>query len=104
MSSGDGRDAGPVLALEPLSTTWPSNYRHLQPPPGLGQADTVPRRLCLGDSTQEALPRSTPFLGDSTQETLPRSAHYPGDSAQEHTVPRSRLLLGDSSEERARVF
>ena len=30
--------------------------------PGLGQADTVPRRLCLGDSTQEALPRSTPFL------------------------------------------
>ena len=30
VSSGDGRDAGPVLALEPLSTIWPSNYRHLR--------------------------------------------------------------------------
>jgi hypothetical protein len=26
-------------------------------PPGLGQADTVPRRLCLGDFAQEALQR-----------------------------------------------
>jgi hypothetical protein len=49
-------------------------------PPGLGQADTVPRRSFLG-------------------------AHrFLLDSAQEHTVPRNRLLLGDSSEERARVL
>jgi len=27
-----------------------------------------------------------------------------GDSAQKHTVPRSRLLLGDFSEERARIL
>ena len=44
MSSGDGMDTGPVLALEPLSTILPGNYRHLQHPPGLGQADAVPRR------------------------------------------------------------
>jgi hypothetical protein len=37
-------DTGPVLALEPLSTILPGNYRHLQHAPGLGQADTVPRR------------------------------------------------------------
>jgi len=40
--SGDGMDTGPVLALEPLSTVLPGNYRHLHP--GLGQADAVPRR------------------------------------------------------------
>jgi hypothetical protein len=75
-------DTGPVLALEPLSTILPGNYRHLQHP--------------------QALDRPTLFLGDRSQ-TLPRRL-YPGGSAQEHTVPRSRLLLGDSSEERARVL
>jgi hypothetical protein len=44
VSSGDGMDTGPVLALEPLSTILPGNYWHLQHPPGLGQADAVPRR------------------------------------------------------------
>ena len=62
-------DTGPVLALEPLSTILPSNYRHLQHP--------------------QALDRPTLFLGDRSQE---------------HTVPRSNLLLRDSSEERCRVF
>jgi hypothetical protein len=84
-----------VLALEPLSTILPGNYQHLQHPQALdrptlflgdrSQEHTVPRRLCLGDSAQEALPRSAPC---------------PGDSAQEHTVPRSRMFLGDSAEER----
>jgi hypothetical protein len=82
-------DTGPVLALELLSTILPGNYRHLQHPQVLdrptlflgdrSQEHTVSRRLCPGDSAQEALPRSTPFLGDC-----------PRDSAWEHTVPRSR--------------
>jgi hypothetical protein len=69
VGSGDGMDTRPVMALEPLSTILPGNYRHLQHPQALG--------------------RPTLFLGDS---------------AQEHTVPRSNLLLGDSSEERARAL
>jgi hypothetical protein len=53
MSSGDGMDTGPVLALEPLSTIMPSNYRRLQHP--------------------RALDRPTLFLGDRSQEhTVPR--------------------------------
>jgi hypothetical protein len=35
VSSGDGMDTGPVLALEPLSTILPGNYRHLQHPQAL---------------------------------------------------------------------
>jgi len=45
VSSGDGMDTGPVLALEPLSMILPSNYRHLQHPQAFGQADTVRRRI-----------------------------------------------------------
>jgi len=44
-------DTGPVLALEPLSTILPGNYRRLQHP--------------------QALDRPTLFLGDRSQ-TLPR--------------------------------
>ena len=45
-------DTGPVLALEPLSTILPGNYRHLQHP--------------------QALDRLTLFLGDRFQEhTVP---------------------------------
>jgi hypothetical protein len=44
MSSGDGMDIGPVLALEPLSTILPGNYRYLQ--------------------HIQALDRPTLFLGD----------------------------------------
>ena len=46
--------------------------------------DTVPRRLCLGNSAQE--------------HTIPRRLCL-GDSAYEHPVPRSRLLLGDPAQE-----
>jgi hypothetical protein len=51
-------DTGPVLALEPLSTILPGNYRHLQHPQALdrptlflgdrSQEHTAPRRLFLG--------------------------------------------------------
>jgi len=51
-------DTGPVLALEPLSTIMPGNYRQLQHPRALdrptlflgdrSQEHTVPRRLCPG--------------------------------------------------------
>ena len=48
-------DAGPVLALEPLSTILPGNYRHLQHP--------------------QALDRPTLFLGYRSQEhTVPSLA------------------------------
>ena len=72
-------DTGPVLALEPLSTILPGNYRHQQHP--------------------QALDRPTLFLGDRSQEHTVPTRLCPGDSAQEHTVPRSRLLLGGSAQE-----
>ena len=94
-------DTGPALALEPLSTVLPGNYRHLQHPQALDRptlflgdrSQTLPRRLCPGGSAQEAPPRR-----------LCPGGLYPGGSAQEHTVSRSRLLLGGSSEEHARVL
>jgi hypothetical protein len=71
----------------------------------LSQEHTVPRRLCLGGSAQEALPRSTPFLGaDCSQETLsrnvPASSNYPqpglteADSLQEAALWAFRTLKG----------
>jgi hypothetical protein len=64
-------DTGPVLALEPLSTILPGNYRHQQHPQALDRptlflgdrSQTLPMRPCPGGSTRETLPRSTPFLG-----------------------------------------
>jgi hypothetical protein len=52
-----------VLALEPLSTILPGNYRHLQHSPAFDRptlflgyrSQTLPRRLCPGGSTREAL-------------------------------------------------
>jgi hypothetical protein len=62
VSSGDGINTGPVLALEPLST--PGNYRHLQRPQALDRPT-----LFLGDRFQE---HTVPRRGDSAQEALQR--------------------------------
>jgi hypothetical protein len=56
VSSGDGMDTGPVLALEPPSTILPGNYRPA--PSDLGQADIV-----LGDRSQEHTAPRRLFLG-----------------------------------------
>jgi hypothetical protein len=69
VSSGDGMDTGPVLALEPMSTILPGNYQHLQ--------------------QLRALDRPTLFLGDRSQE---------------HTVPRSNLLLAGSRGRQCHMF
>src|SRR5947209_2862033 len=77
-------DTGPVLVLEPPKHDLAWQLPAPTAPPGLGKADTIPRKSFRG--------------AHHSLEILPRS------SAQKHTVPRSRLLLGDSSEERARVL
>ena len=82
-------DTGPVLALEPLSTILPGNYRHLQHPRTLDRLT-----LFLGDHSQEHTAPRRLFLGAHRPRRL-----CPGSSAQEHTVSRSNLLLGDSSED-----
>jgi hypothetical protein len=58
-------DTGPVLALEPLSTILPGNYRHLQRP--------------------QVLDRLTLFLGDCFQEHIvPTEEEIPGYLALAH--------------------
>ena len=50
VSSEDGMDTEPVLALEPLSTILPGNYRHLQHPQALDRPTLFLGDSALGDS------------------------------------------------------